>query len=78
MLQNIFANRIKSAVDIGIGISENRHAQFTKPVIPFAIRGLTCRLIMLRAVKLNNEFCLCTVKIHDVPFDHLLAMHHYR
>ena len=70
------ADRIKSLVDIGIGISDDRESKRMQIGIPLGIVLRTGALIVLRAVQLNNQFGFSNVEIDDIVPNYFLTVDH--
>ena len=74
MLQNIFTYCIKMSIYVIIGIPQNRQTKFVQICIAFTIRFLTGKLIVLRAIKFDNDLCTCTIKICNIFAKHFLSI----
>ena len=74
---NIFTNTKKVFMYLCIWYSDNCQAVFFKKSRSFFIVLLFFFGIMPRTVKLNNELCLCTVKIRDILSENLLTRKAY-
>ena len=68
------ADRIKSLVDIGIGISDDCEPKRMQISIPLGIVLRTGTLIVLRAVQFNNKLGFGNVEIDDIVPDYFLTV----
>jgi len=75
---NLFAHFTKMHVDIPIGKSQNLQAQSRQKCGTFCVICHALRLIMLRTVRFDHQFCRSTVKIHDKSADDPLFVNLYR
>ena len=74
MIQNIFANTLKTLMDICVGITQYFVSLIMKPLITKSILLVMQGIIMLRPIKFYHKFGRCNVKINNVISKGFLPM----
>ena len=75
---NLFAHATKIPVDIPVGKSQDLQAQSRQKCGTFCVICHALRLIMLRTIYFDHQFCRSAVKIHNKTADDSLFVNLHR
>ena len=73
-MQNVFAYISETLIHVCVAVTEYKNAQTLQETIPLLILLLVFFRIMLRTVKLYDNFSTCNVKINNIMTKNLLTV----
>ena len=74
MPQDILADTPEIFVDIGIGVAQDCESLLPQELVADFVGLFAGKVVMLRAVQLDDQFLFSNVEIHDVGADDFLTV----